>query len=90
MDCKRRSRSCDCYRLNGATTLGSRWWRDGYVCKQRNLCKRGNNPQRRTGKQRRHGKHVEKWRGLDKVTRGEEDMRIRDRVERFGIKGGRV
>lgn len=60
------------------------------MCKQRNLCKRGNNPQRRTGKQRRHGKHVEKWRGLDKVIRGEEDMRIRDRVERFGIKGGRV
>lgn len=59
------------------------------MCKQRNLCKRGNNPQRRTGKQRRHGKH-EKWRGLDKVIRGEEDMRIRDRVERFGIKGGRV
>lgn len=82
---KRRSRSCDCYRLNGAATLGSRWWRDGYVCKQRNLCKRGNNPQRYTWKTTSPRQTtVEKWRGLDKITRRE--RRIRNRIEKFGIK----
>lgn len=66
---------------------GDAWFQmvDGYVCKQRNLCKRGNNPQRYTWKTTSPRQTtVEKWRGLDKITRRE--RRIRNRIERFGIK----